>query len=59
MKEKNLAKTQLRTSVKIIMNTVAKLTRNKMVSLNILVRSCEILEYQLNDRYTIDFGEKV
>ena len=59
MKEKNMSKTQLRTAAKLSTSTCAKLTKNKMVSLDVLVRLCRVLECQLSDICTIDFGEKV
>lgn len=59
MKEKNMSKTQLRTVAKLSTSTFAKLTKNEMVSLDVLVRLCRVLECQLSDICTIDFGEKV
>ena len=59
MKEKNMSKTQLRTAAKLSTSTFAKLTKNEMVSLAVLVRLCRVLECQLSDICTIDFGEKV
>ena len=59
MKEKNMSKTQLRTAAKLSTSTFAKLTKNEMVSLDVLVRLCRVLECQLSDICTIDFGVKV
>lgn len=59
MKEKNLTKTQLRISARLSTSTFAKLTRNEMVSFDVLVRLCKVLECQLSDICIIDFGEKV
>ena len=59
MKEKNMSKTQLRTAAKLSTSTFAKLTKNEMVSLDVLVRLCRVLECQLSDICTIDVGEKV
>ena len=59
MKEKNMSKTKLRTAAKLSTSTFAKLTKNEMVSLDVLVRLCRVLECQLSDICTIDFGEKV
>ena len=59
MKEKNMTKTQLRMAVGLSTSTFAKLTKNEMVSLDVLVRLCRVLECQLSDICTIDFGEKV
>lgn len=59
MKEKNLTKTQLRIAARLSTSTFAKLTRNEMVSLDVLVRLCDVLECQLSDICTIDFEERV
>ena len=59
MKEKNITKTQLRTAARLSTSTFAKLTKNKMASLHVLVRLCRGLECQLSDICKIDFGEKV
>lgn len=59
MKEKNITKTQLRTAARMSTSTFAKLTKNEMVSLDVLVRLCQVLECQLSDICTIDLGEKV
>lgn len=40
-------------------STFAKLTQNEMVSLDVLIRLRRVLECQLRDVCTIDFGEKV
>lgn len=59
MKEKNLTKTQLRIATRLSTSTFAKLTKNEMVSLDVLVRLCRLLECQLSDICTIDFKERV
>lgn len=59
MKEKNLTKTQLRIAARLSTSTFAKLTKNEMVSLDVLVRLCRVLECQLSDICTIDFKERV
>ncbi len=59
MRKKNLTKTQLRMSAGLSSSTFAKLTRNELVSLDVLVRLCGVLECQLSDICRIDFGEKV
>ena len=53
MKEKNMSKTQLRTAAKLSTSTFAKLTKNEMVSLDVLVRLCRVLECQLSDICTL------
>lgn len=57
--EKNIVKTQLRTTARLSTSTFTKLTQNEMVSFDVLVRLCRVLECQLSDMCTIDFGEKV
>lgn len=59
MKEKNMTKTQLRMAAGLSTSTFAKLTKNEMVSLDVLVRLCRVFECQLSDICMIDFGEKV
>lgn len=56
---KNLTKTQLRIAARLSTSTFAKLTKNEMVSLDVLVRLCDVLECQLSDICTIDFEERV
>lgn len=55
----NIAKTQLRTAARLSTSTFTKLTKNEMVSFDVLVQLCRVLECQLSDMCTIDFGEKV
>lgn len=59
MKEKNLTKMQLRIAARLSTSTFAKLTKNEMVSLDVLVRLCDVLECQLSDICAIDFEERV
>ncbi len=54
-----MTKTQLRMAAGLSTSTFAKLTKNEMVSLDVLVRLCRVFECQLSDICTIDFGEKV
>ena len=49
MKEHNLTKTQLRVAAGLSTSTFAKLTKNEIVSLDVLVRICKVLECQLSD----------
>ena len=56
---KEYDKTQLRMAAGLSTSTFAKLTKNEMVSLDVLVRLCRVFECQLSDICTIDFGEKV
>lgn len=59
MKEKNMTKTHLRIAAGLSTSTFAKLSKNEMVSLDVLVRLCRVFECQLSDICMIDFGEKV
>lgn len=45
MKEKNMTKTQLRMAAGLSTSTFAKLSKNEMVSLDVLVRLCRVFEY--------------
>lgn len=49
MKSKNLTKTELRKNAKLSSSTFAKLSRDEMVSLDVLVRLCIVLECQISD----------
>lgn len=58
MKEQNLTKTQLRIAAGLSTSTFAKLTKNEMVSLDVLVRVCAVLKCQLSDICCIDFEKE-
>lgn len=49
MKNKKMSKTELRVAAKLSTSTFAKLGKNEMVSLDVLVRLCDVLECQLSD----------
>lgn len=49
MKQKNLTKTELRKRASLSSSTFAKLSRDEMVSLDVLVRLCVVLECQISD----------
>lgn len=49
MKLKKLTKTELRKSARLSSSTFAKLSRDEMVSLDVLVRLCIVLECQISD----------
>lgn len=53
LKKKNITKTELRLSAKLSTSTFAKLGKNKLVSLEVLIRLCLILKCQLSDICTI------
>lgn len=53
MKQRKMTETQLRIAAKLSSSTFAKLTHNKLVSLDILVRLCLVLNCQLRDICTI------
>lgn len=47
--DKNMNKTQLRELTGLSSSTISKLSKNEIVSLEVLVRICEILDCQLSD----------
>lgn len=49
MKNKKMSKTELRIAANLSTSTFAKLSKNQIVSLDILVRLCCVLECQLSD----------
>lgn len=57
MKQKNLTKTELRKRASLSSSTFAKLSRNEMVSLDVLVRLCVVLECQISDICLVNIQE--
>ncbi|MDO4650018.1 MAG: helix-turn-helix transcriptional regulator [Eubacteriales bacterium] len=53
MKQRNMTKTGLRLGAKLSTSTFAKLGKNEIVSLDVLVRLCLVLQCQLSDICTI------
>lgn len=49
MKKCNLTKTELRKRAKLSSSTFAKLSKNEVVSLEVLVRLCKVLHCQISD----------
>ena len=49
MKHKNLTKTDLRKRACLSSSTFAKLSKDEMVSLDVLIRLCKVLECQISD----------
>lgn len=49
MKLRNLTKTELRKRACLSLSTFAKLSKDEMVSLDVLVRLCKVLECQISD----------
>ncbi len=49
MKDNNLTKTELRLKAKVSSSTFAKLSKNEMVSLDVLVRLCLVLGCEISD----------
>ena len=62
MKQKKMTKTELRLAAKLSTSTFAKLSKNEMVSLEVLVRLCYVLGCQLSDicclLYTSDAADE-
>lgn len=57
MKQKGMNKTQLRQAAGLSTSTFAKIVKNEMVSLDVLVRMCKVLKCQLSDICCIDYEE--
>ncbi len=57
MKQANKSKTELRKAAGLSTSTFAKLTRNEMVSLDVLVRLCGVFHCQISDICTIEYEE--
>lgn len=49
MKQKNFTKTELRRQAQLSSSTFAKLSKDEVVSLDVLVRLCKVLECQISD----------
>lgn len=47
--DKGISKTELKQAVKMSPNTLAKLGKNETVSLDVLIRICEILHCDIGD----------
>ena len=48
MKQKNFTKTELRRQAQLSSSTFAKLSKDEVVSLDVLVRLCKVLECQIS-----------
>lgn len=57
MKQANKSKTELRKAAGLSTSTFAKLARNEMVSLDVLVRLCGVFQCQISDICTIEYEE--
>ena len=55
MKTKEMTKMELRKAANLSTSTFAKLGKNEIVSLDVLVRICKVLHCQLNDVCKIIF----
>lgn len=47
--DKGISKTELKQAVKMSPNTLAKLGKNETVSLDVLIRICEVLHCDIGD----------
>ena len=54
MKNREMTKTELRTKSGLSTSTFAKLGKNELVALEVLVRICRVLQCQLGDICYID-----
>ena len=59
MKKNKMTKTQLRLAAGLSTSTFAKLTKNEIVSLDVLIRVCEVFKCQISDICVIDYRRKV
>lgn len=57
IKQENKSKTELRKAAGLSTSTFAKLTKNEMVSLDVLVRLCKVFKCQISDICTIEYKE--
>lgn len=57
MKSRKLTKTKLRKRAGLSSSTFAKLSRDEMVSLDVLVRLCKVLECQISDICLVNIQE--
>ena len=54
MRARNLTKTELRIAANMSTSTFAKLSKDEMVSLDVLMRLCQVLQCQLSDICVIE-----
>ncbi|MBB4825016.1 DNA-binding Xre family transcriptional regulator [Sporosarcina luteola] len=54
--DKEITKSELRVKTGIAPSTLSKMTRNEYVSMDILVRICNVLKCQLNDVVEVKVG---
>lgn len=47
--DKNMTKTELRLKADIATSTLAKLSKNEQVSMEVLLKICNVLDCELND----------
>lgn len=57
MKKQKMTKTELRVAAGLSSSTFAKLSKNEMVALDVLVRICRVLKCQLSDICFVSFEE--
>lgn len=53
--DKEMEKSELRTTANIAASTLAKMYKNEYVSLDVLVRICNVLQCQLSDITEVEF----
>ena len=58
MKARNLTKTELRIAANMSTSTFAKLSKDELVSLDVLMRLCNVLHCQLSDICIIEDVEE-
>ena len=52
--EKGMSKTDLRVKAEMSTSTLAKMGKNEIVSMNVIMKICEILDCNVSDVMTVD-----
>ena len=52
--EKGMTKTDLRIKAEMSTSTLAKMGKNEVVSMNVIIKICEILDCNVSDVMTVD-----
>ena len=52
--EKGMTKTELRVKAEMSTSTLAKMGKNEVVSMNVIIKICEILDCNVSDVMTVD-----
>lgn len=58
MKKRNMTKTELRVAAGLSTSTFAKLGKNELVALDVLIRLCRVLKCQLSEICYVNLEEE-